>query len=358
MLDLSNYLYNNLGLDLQLITHNSIIDSSFLKHVKFPLIPILSGSRSDPRTRFASAFSNILTIQRLIQKFQVSKKNIFVNATIDTLFEVRLAAKSKIAAGYNVLGNNGDSALLDLIDRFAMRTSINKIVANTALQKKFYLRLGLDEKSIHLIPHCVDLKRIQDSCNNYQESEKEVGKKTMPTIFYGGRISIEKGIRELLECYQAISQEFPVDLVLVGDGPLRDWVLENKKKIEKESSKSKIRFLAGWQPPEVLLNQMLMSDIVVLPSYHEMNPIILLEAMCLKKAIISTNVGGPNEIIIEGVNGLLINPFIKNDLKMAMVKLVTDSPLRRRLGLRAFEILKTNYEVSIIAPKFLNFLES
>ncbi len=357
LLDLSNYLYNDLCIDVRLITHDIGLDSSFLKQVRFPLLPVLSGSASSSSTRFLSAFSNERIIKKLIQTFQVSKKNLFVNASIDTLFEVSYAAKSKISVGYNAIGNDANSVLFNFLDRLAARTSINKIVASTDLQKEIYLNIGFKENMIHVIPHCISLKRIEESAKS-QETEKSVCQKTAPVIFYGGRLSVEKGVKDLIDCYVALSAEFRVDLVIIGDGPLREWVFEKKKELENASGKNKIRFLAGWQPPEILLKEMYESDIVVLPSYHELSPIILLEAMCLRKAIISTCIGGPRKTIEDGVTGLLINPFHKNELKLALTKLLTDSKLRNTLGSQAFATLKSKYEVSVVAPKFLRFLKN
>jgi glycosyltransferase involved in cell wall biosynthesis len=356
ILDLSNYLFNVLNIDLMLVTHKSKFNPDFAEWIHFPILPSLEGSSSAPHIRLVFAPLNIGIIRKIIKQWKISKNKIFVNASIDTLFEAHYAAKAKICTGYNVLGNDTASIGYHLLDYLAIRTSVGRIVAHTEYQKNLYLRMGIDENSISVIPHCIDLGRIEKAVG--KENGESAGAADEPTIFYGGRLSVEKGIRELVECYRSLLKETSAKLVLVGDGPLRDWILEKKKQIERKHRNSKIVFLGKWQPPETLLKKMVESDIVALPSYHEMCPIILLEAMCLKKAIVSTSLGGPREMITHGINGLLIDPHDRNDLKDALIALTTDSKLRDRLGTNAFQTLQQRYEVSVVAPRFLEFWDS
>ena len=353
LLDLCNYLHRNLGVDLALATHDAMYSGSFLKHVGFPILPVLEGTRSDPMTRLAFAPTNVFVIRKLIRFLKIQANKIFVNASIDTLFETHFAINARIVTGYNALGNEAKSTMFNLLDRLAISTSVGRIAANSAYQKTLYQKMGIDENKITVIPHCIDLRRIEKSAGKKNDDGAETSNET--TIFYGGRLSAEKGIGELFECYQSLLKETSARLVLIGDGPLRDWILGKKKQIERKHGNSKIIFFGRWQPPEILLKMMVESDIVALPSYHEMCPIILLEAMCLKKAIVSTCLGGPREMITNGANGLLIDPHDKNDLKDALTKLATDSKLRDRLGANAFQTLQQRYEVSVVAPRFLEF---
>jgi glycosyltransferase involved in cell wall biosynthesis len=356
LLDLCNHLYRNLEVDIALATHNAMFSGDFLKHVGFPIFPVLGGTRSDPISRLAFSPTNAIVIKKLIRFLKIQVNKIFVNASIDTLFETHFAINAKIVTGYNALGNETKSTVFNLLDRLAISTSVGRITAHTEYQKSFYQKMGIDENKIAVIPHCIDLRRIEKSAGRKNDDHAETANE--PTIFYGGRLSAEKGIGELLECYQSLLKETSARLVLIGDGPLRDWILGKKKQIERKHRNSKIIFFGRWQPPEILLKTMLESDIVALPSYHEMFPIILLEAMCLRKAIVSTCLGGPTEMITHGANGLLIDPHERNDLKDALIKLVTNSKLRNRLGANAFRTLQQKYEVSVVAPRFLEFWDS
>lgn len=220
LLDLCNYLYGNLNVDLRLVTHKADFDADFLKRINFPILPVLVGSSSAPWTRLTSAPINTRVIKKMIQHQRVSWGKIFVNASIDTLFETYWAVNEKVTTGYNVIFNDPNSFFFRGLDRLASKFAIGRILAHTEFQKRIYLKTGIEAEKITVIPHCIDLNRIEKSAN--QLGSKTVTKTAeRPIIFYGGRLSVEKGVKELFSCYEDISEQLPTTLVLVGDGPLR-----------------------------------------------------------------------------------------------------------------------------------------
>lgn len=355
LLDLLNFMYNKLGTDLILVTHKATFEPTFSKRMGFPVASVLRGSSPSWLTRISYASFNVYLIQKMIKSSNTPSERIFVNAGIDLLFEVSCAARTKVFTGYNVLMNDENSAMFNFLDRVAVRTSIGNIVAHTQYQKYKYMSLGIDEKSIAVIPHCIDVQRVEETAE--QDNSIDFASADRPIIFYGGRLIVEKGVRELVECYEHISKELPATLVLVGDGPLKDWIRYKKSKIDGCSKQGKLVFLEGWQPADALLSMMRASDIVVLPSYHEMCPILLLEAMCLGKSIVTTRLGGPAEMIADGINGLLVNPHRKDELEKSLIRLIVDAKFRRELGNNALTALREKYDVSVVAPRFNRLLD-
>ena len=351
LLDLCNHLYEKLHFDLRLITHNSNFDSLFSKWIKFPILPVLVGSSLTPWTRLASALFNIRIIKKTIQSLGISRDKIFVNANIDTLFEAYWAAKMKVATGYNALFNNRNSFIFNLMDRLAAKHAIGKIVAHTEYQKNLYMRIGIEEKRIEIIPHCIDVSRIKKLANDSTEETM-----VKPVIFYGGRLTVEKGIKELLNSYQQISEQMESTLVLVGTGPLKEWILKKKRTVEKNSKGSRVVCL-GWQPMNVFLSKMREADVVVLPSHNESFGIILLEAMSLKRPIVATRSGGVTDIITDHADGILVNPHDHNELAKAILELLGDSKMRARVGSNALTTVQRKYEVIKVSSQFTAFME-
>jgi len=355
LLDISNYLYNKLNIDLSLVTHDTAIESNFSDHIKFPILKVMKGSKSSPSTRLLSTPINARIIRKIIQKQCIRPNHVFVNSSIDTLFAVKQAIQCRVNTGYNILGNDRNSLLFNMLDSLAVKSAIGKIVAHTRFQQSFFLELGIREEDIHFVPHCIDLERVL----SYVDNKTAKRESDRVTVFYGGRITKAKGIKELLECCHSLARQgYVFDLVLVGDGDLREWVIEKVSLINRDCAKVNIRFIAGWQSAQVLLNEMSKSDIVVLPSYHEMCPIVVLEAMCLGKAIIATNKGGTIDLLGNGENGILIDPFSNSDLADSLTTLIGDKKMRCHFGRKAFESLKNTYDVSAVAPKLLTFLNS
>jgi glycosyltransferase involved in cell wall biosynthesis len=73
-------------------------------------------------------------------------------------------------------------------------------------------------------------------------------------------------------------------------------------------------------------------DIVVHASLGEPFGLVVVEAMALGKPIVATNVGGPAEIVIDGVSGLLVRPGDADGLAMALRRLLAEPGLARRLS--------------------------
>jgi glycosyltransferase involved in cell wall biosynthesis len=77
------------------------------------------------------------------------------------------------------------------------------------------------------------------------------------------------------------------------------------------------------------------SDVYVLPSLNEGLPMGMLEAMSWGLAVVTTPVGGIPEVVIDGLNGLLVPPKDEDALTAAMTRLIEDASLRERLALAA-----------------------
>ena len=95
----------------------------------------------------------------------------------------------------------------------------------------------------------------------------------------------------------------------------------------------RINFLGSFPNPKLpkVYNKY---PIFVLPSKYEGNPKVLLEAMSCGCAVIGTDVQGIRNIIVDGVNGLLV-PEDSNSLKEAIIKLREEPLLRHKLGKEA-----------------------
>lgn len=350
LLDLCNYLNRASGIDLKLVTQAAPFDNDFRRWIGFPILPVLKGGLSDSKSRLVYAPLNERIIRKLLRSLKVPTDRIFVNASLDTLFEVVCATKKRIAIGYNVLGNDPGSAFFNLLDRFAAKSSVRGILAHTNYQKDLYMRKGIPEAKIRIIPHCVSVDRVMTmSSQSARTSER-------PTIFYGGRLVAEKGVRELLTSYCEISRRIESDLILVGKGPLEELIMKKRRTMAENGERGKIECL-GWQPMTVFLSKMREADVVVVPSYDEPFGIILLEAMALKKPIIATLSGGVCEIVTNNDNAILVAPHKVEELTQAIAQLLSDSKMRNRIGSNAFRTVRQTYDACKVAPQFMAFME-
>lgn len=134
-----------------------------------------------------------------------------------------------------------------------------------------------------------------------------------PHILYLGRLSEEKGVRELAEAARGLP------LVVVGDGPLRSLFPEAH----------------GFVPPGEVGGWLDRAAIVVVPSRREGYGMVAREAMAHGRAVVATDVGGLRDAIEDGVTGRLVPVGDPVALRDALVGLLDDGSLRERLGTAA-----------------------
>jgi glycosyltransferase involved in cell wall biosynthesis len=149
-----------------------------------------------------------------------------------------------------------------------------------------------------------------------------------------GRLSREKGQRLLLEAAGRLARQGArFTLIVAGDGPDRDVLQE---KAQSEGVGGCVRFLGHVARTDDIYANI---DMLVLPSYREGMPNVILEAMQWQLPIVSTAVGAVPEMLIHGVSGLLVRPGDPIALARAMASVMGDPDKAVRMGRKAAEAL-------------------
>jgi glycosyltransferase involved in cell wall biosynthesis len=157
-----------------------------------------------------------------------------------------------------------------------------------------------------------------------------------------GRLSSEKGQAGLLAAFSKVCRDVPsVELALVGDGPQANELKSVAHDLRVADS---VTFLGRLGEAETL-EQIARSDILVLPSFMEGLPIVLMEAMAVGTPVIASRVAGIPELVEDGRTGLLFTASNWDELADCIRRLLADEPLRRALAahgrsavLRGFDI--------------------
>ena len=141
------------------------------------------------------------------------------------------------------------------------------------------------------------------------------------------RLHEEKGHRVLLEALPALSARVGrVKVLVAGEGPHRAAL---EQEVAARGLGSTVHFLGRRSDVPALL---LVSDVLVLPSFAESFGFVLLEAMSLGRPIVATDVGGIPELVTEGETGLLVPPGDAAALADRLARVLSDSGLAARLG--------------------------
>lgn len=130
-----------------------------------------------------------------------------------------------------------------------------------------------------------------------------------------GRFSPQKGHLVLLAaCARLAAEGINVHVKLVGDGELRDVV---ERRIAELKLERRVQIL-GWQTNAQVRQHILDSRALVLPSFAEGLPVVIMEALALRRPVISTSVAGIPELVESGVSGWLVTPGSVEALAQAM----------------------------------------
>ena len=92
-----------------------------------------------------------------------------------------------------------------------------------------------------------------------------------------------------------------------------------------------------------------------MPSIWENSPYALLEAMSCAVPIIATNVGGIPEIVQHMISGLLVEPESPINLANAIITLLVDQDLRKKMGAQARERILNSFSIDQVLPKMESF---
>ena len=171
-----------------------------------------------------------------------------------------------------------------------------------------------------------------------------------------GRLCNEKAQLLLVEAAQSLaSQGMDFELVLVGDGELRADV---ETLIARYQLQARVR-LTGWLSGKQVRSEMLAARALVLPSVAEGLPVVIMEAMALRRPVISTYVAGIPELVRPGENGWLVPCGDMESLAQAMRECL-DAPVDRlaRMGEAARQRVLARHNIDTEAAKLANLFRS
>ncbi|MFO7560894.1 MAG: glycosyltransferase [Desulfobacterales bacterium] len=174
-------------------------------------------------------------------------------------------------------------------------------------------------------------------------------KNGVPRIILASRMLWDKGVGEFVDAAKQIHKKgVESRFILVGD-PDPENPMSIPVEILKKWNDDKI--VEWWNHSEKIPDIFAESNIVVLPSYREGLPKVLLEAASCGRAIVATDVPGCREIVRNGVNGLLVPPYDSKALADAILKLIHDSDFRMSMGKRGRMIVEKEFSEDIVVEK-------
>jgi glycosyltransferase involved in cell wall biosynthesis len=280
----------------------------------------------------------IFGILRLMRIIRVKKPRIIVAYLFHAL---SLAVLSKfILRDFHVVHYKRNftmgSPLRDFVNRiFVFFIEYIIGVSNGTLENesRIKFRRGINE---FLVYNGIEMPRVG----------KGVVKSNKIIIGTVARLVPQKGIVFLLRAIKELSlSKERVKLNIVGDGP---QLKELQDYVQKNDLHEVVDFRGEVENVESHFRAF---DIFILPSLYEGFSNVVLEAMSYGIPVIGTNVCGTNEIIKNGVNGILVEPETSREISKAIGKLIDNPSLRKRLGDGGRRTVENNYSIEMTVKK-------
>lgn len=232
--------------------------------------------------------------------------------------------------------------LIRFLDWFSGRFFQQHIVA-VSPDLAHTLEQSFSAEKIRTIENGIDIDSIT---KNLLPGENQSGFK----IGIAGRLVTVKRVDLFIQTAHYLKQHNPelsIQFHIYGDGPLHDALQTQLRSLQAEN------YIHLEGNCENIAKELTTLDALLMPSDHEGLPMILLEAMCLKTAIIAHAVGGIPQLLDKGRCGTLVYQQTPEAFANAITELFAEPERFQKLSQQAFEHVQQKYSVQHTATAYL-----
>lgn len=250
--------------------------------------------------------------------------------------------KHRVYTAHNVFYNK------KLLLRWSLKGS--KIVAvGNGVKQNLVNHYQISENKIQVVYNSVE-SNIMNEENKVLSNLLKEGKVLVGTI---GRLSEQKGIDVFIKAIaEVVKLREDVVGVIIGDGEEKQNLT---KLVDKLGIKKEIIFLGYQKNVLDIIDQL---HFIVLASRWEGLPLTPIETFSRNKTIIASNISGNNEIVKDGLNGLLVEKENFEELSKKILLLLGDSELLECLEENAYNSYVSNYSYHTFINGYLNIYKS
>jgi glycosyltransferase involved in cell wall biosynthesis len=277
-----------------------------------------------PRIRSLGNFHSMLEIKKIISN--LNPDVLHVQETNDPWYDLTLLLSNMpplVTTVHDIFRHPGDQQNIfgaDYTKRIAFYRSQQIIVHAELLKQTLQQKFKIAERRIKVLPHgeLGSLYQRRSQNNNIPEEPC--------TLLFFGRVWPYKGLKYLLEAMPLINASFPeVKLIIAGKGE------DLNQYFPPGCTAPNIEILNEFIPPEMVASIFHRSKIVVLPYIEASQSGVVSLAYGLGKLVVASAIGGLQEVIQAGEDGLLVPPGDATALATAVIHLLSDSKLQQSL---------------------------
>ncbi len=307
-------------------------------------------------------FAEALSVVSLIRLFRSVRPDIVHLVTIKPVLYGGIAARmagvpsvvSAISGLGTVFGSVGDSRMsvaqfaAKLLYRLSLGHRNQRVIFQNSNDRNVLTMLTRlrPDKAIMIPGSGVDLSEYKMA----DEAETDV-----PVVVMAARLLRDKGVYEFTEAARILKQDdVRVRFLLVGDPDRTNPSSVNESQLEVWREEGIVEIL-GFRSD--ITSIFAMSHIVVLPSYGEGLPKVLVEAAACGRAVVTTDIPGCREAIAPDQSGLLVPPRDARALADAIKHLIENEDLRREMGRAGRALAEQRFSIEEVIAKHLSTYE-
>jgi phosphatidylinositol alpha-1,6-mannosyltransferase len=232
---------------------------------------------------------------------------------------------------------------LTWLRRIVLR-SASAVVSVSNYTRGLALRAGADPANATTVPNGVDQTRfrVRERSDVLARAYGLTGARVLLTV---ARLDYHKGHADVLRALPRVAAQVPnVVHVIVGTGPLRQRLEELSRELGVEE---RVRFVGAVDEAR-LVDLYNLSDLFVLVPHETEKDVegfglVFLEASACGLPVVGGDSGGVREAIVDGVTGILVRPGDVEDVADALVTILRDRDLARRLGVAGRERVEREF---------------
>ena len=203
---------------------------------------------------------------------------------------------------------------------------LDTIFVNSEQYRQSWIDRGIDSAKLKILPRGLDTALFSPA-RSEPDFWKQFGSDGAGVrLLFVGRVSKEKDLDILVQAFRNLRQEnVPVQLSIVGHGPYSAALAEMMPEA----------CYTGYLSGTDLARAYASSDIFVFPSTTDTFGNVIIEAQSAGLPVVVSDVGGPQELVSDGVTGLITRARDIGDFTAAIRRLVEDEPLRKEMSAAA-----------------------
>lgn len=248
--------------------------------------------------------------------------------------------------------NNGDLKDLERLGKplvqltRSLLQSINaRVIVLSSRMQSYLTAHDFHLPGTQCIPNGVDISRFTPLSAPLEERAQ--------VVICVARLCYQKGVDVLLQAWHLVHKQAPqARLIIVGGGPIQTELERLAQSLDILGS---VEF-AGTQSD--MQAQLRRGGLAVLPSRWEGMPNAVLEAMACGMPCVATRVSGSEDIILHGVNGLLVEPEDYQGMAQALLALLGDPGLVQKYGRAARTTIERHYSLEHITDVYIELYRS